>query len=177
MSSETPHAGTRTGTSENSVFELGEGFRAAMRRLAATVNVITVWDGAKPLGMTATAVSSLSADPPSVLFCINRSASMHAALSCAPMFCVNVLHREQEDVAKTFSDSALRDVRFATGAWIQPEDEPPYLRKAQAVILCERIRSTSFETHDIFIGRVRDVHFRQEVDPLIYIDGRFSQIR
>src|SRR3546814_15206357 len=67
-------------------------FRAAMRRLAATVTVISTRadDGIRH-GMTATAVTSVSADPPAVLACVNRSAALHAQLHLGPLFCINLL--------------------------------------------------------------------------------------
>ena len=55
----------------------GDSFRLAMRRLAASVTVLTIMRDGRPLGMAATAVCSLSFDPPSILACINRSASLH----------------------------------------------------------------------------------------------------
>jgi flavin reductase len=155
--------------------ELDQDFRAAMRRLAATVSVVTIWEGTRPLGMTATAVTSLAADPPSLLVCVNKSATMHDSLAGVGHFCVNLLHSEQETVAKMFADSSTRDVRFATGGWLQEDQNPPYLPDAQAVFLCEKIQTIAFGTHNIYIGAVRNVRFRRDVNPLIYVDGRFTQ--
>jgi flavin reductase len=155
--------------------ELDQDFRAAMRRLAATVSVVTIWEGTRSLGMTATAVTSLAADPPSLLVCVNKSASMHDALAGVGRFCVNLLHRDQEGVAKTFADSTRRDERFETGGWLQEEQQPPYLPDAQAVFFCEKIQTVPFGTHNIYIGAVDGVRFRQDVDPLVYVDGRFTQ--
>lgn len=146
-----------------------------MRRLAATVNIITIQDSDRPMGMTATAVSSLAADPPSVLVCINQSASMHNPLVEAATFCINILHHDQHDIATVFSDSTLRDARFATGRWEHRADAPPYLVDAQAVLLCERRQLASFATHTICIGAVREIRLREVVDPLLYVDGRFAR--
>jgi flavin reductase (DIM6/NTAB) family NADH-FMN oxidoreductase RutF len=154
---------------------LDQDFRAAMRRLAATVNIITIRDGDRPMGMTATAVSSLTADPPSILICVNQSASMHNPLVGASTFCVNILHRDQHEVAKVFSDSTLREARFATGKWEHQPDAPPHLADAQAVMLCERRELITYGTHTICIGAVREVHLRDDIDPLLYIDGRFAR--
>lgn len=155
---------------------LDQDFRSAMRRLAATVNIITVRDGGRPMGMAATAVSSLSADPPSVLVCVNQSASIHNLLVGAETFCVNILHQDQHDVARVFSDSTLRDARFTTGQWEHRADAPPYLADAQAVLLCERRQLMTYATHTICIGAVREVHLRDDIDPLLYVDGRFTRV-
>jgi flavin reductase len=155
--------------------ELTTMFRGAMRRIAATVNVVTITVDGVPMGMTATAVSSLSADPPSLLVCVNQSASMHDSLALASHFCVNVLHHDQVAVAKTFSDSALRDVRFAEGGWRPDDRGPPVLPDAQASLICERSELITFATHTICIGTVVSLSIRDDVDPLVYVDGRFCQ--
>jgi len=155
---------------------LDQDFRAAMRRLAATVNVVTVRAGGRPMGMAATAVSSVSSDPPSVLVCVNQSASMHNVLVESSLFCINVLHQDQLDVARVFSDSALRDARFSTGQWEHDAEAPPFLSDAQSVLLCERKISTTFATHSICIGTVREVRLRADIDPLLYVDGRYARI-
>lgn len=154
---------------------LDQDFRSAMRRLAATVNIITIRDTDRPMGMTATAVSSLTADPPSILVCVNQSASMHNLLVEAETFCVNILHQDQHDVARVFSDSKLREARFATGQWEHRSDAPPYLADAQAVLLCERRQLMTYATHTICIGAVCEVHLRDDIDPLLYVDGRFAR--
>lgn len=152
-------------------------FRAAMRRLAATVNIITIREADRPMGMTATAVTSLTADPPSLLVCVNQSASMHNQLIEADKFCINILHQDQHDIAMAFSDSKLREARFTTGQWEHHHNAPPYLTDAQAVLLCERRQHTTFATHTICIGTVLEVRIREDIDPLLYVDGRFSRAR
>ncbi len=156
--------------------DIGAGFRQAMRRLAATVNVITIADKDDFMGMTATAVCSLSADPASLLVCVNQSASMHDALTQASHFCVNVLHHDQIDIAMNFSNSKLRDVRFQSGDWVKHESGPPYLRDAQVSLICERSQLITFATHSVCIGTVTAIHNREQIDPLIYLDGQFASL-
>ncbi len=153
--------------------QLTEAFKLAMRRMAATVNVISICVDGKPMGMTATAVSALSMDPPSLLVCVNQAASVHPWIGDAPHFNVNVLHRDQAEVATMFADRKLEAQRFLTG-WDNDCLTPPRLRDAQASILCRRTERHRFGTHSIFIGVVEEVITREEVDPLIYLDGRFG---
>lgn len=153
--------------------DLSDDFKQAMRRVASTVNVITVCVGGEPMGITATAMSSLSLDPPSLLICINRSASLHSPLEDVSHFCVNVLHRSQEDIASMFADKTRRELRFATG-WQVDCDRPPRLADAQAAILCRRIQHFPYGTHSIFIGEVEEVSVRGDVNPLVYVDGRYA---
>jgi flavin reductase len=151
---------------------LSEGFKQAMRRMAATVNVVSICVDGKPMGITATAVSAVSMDPPSLLVCVNQTASLHPWIGDALHFNVNVLHRDQSDVATMFADRKLESQRFLTG-WDNDCVSPPRLRGAQASILCRRIDHHRFGTHSIFIGVVEEVLTRAEVDPLLYLDGRF----
>ncbi|HEX8061880.1 MAG TPA: flavin reductase family protein [Allosphingosinicella sp.] len=152
---------------------LTRDFKQAMRRVASTVNVITVCVGGEPMGITATAMSSLTLDPPSLLICINRTASLHSPLEDVSHFCVNVLHRSQEDIARMFADRRQQGLRFASG-WEVDCDRPPRLADAQAAILCRRIRHFPYGTHSIFIGEVEEVKVRGDVDPLVYVDGRYG---
>ena len=148
-------------------------FRQAMRRVASTVNVITICVEGRPMGITATAMSSLAMDPPSLLVCINRYAAMHASITDVDHFGVNVLHRDQEHLAQMFADRAQEALRFAEG-WHLDCSGPPRLIDAQASILCRRPDHHQFGTHSIFIGVVEDVVVRPEVDPLVYLDGSYG---
>jgi flavin reductase len=150
-------------------------FRRAMRRVAATVNVISISVDGRPLGITATAVSSLSMDPPSLLACINRGAAVHASMADMANFRVNILHRDQEEIARMFADRSREETRFSDG-WELSEDLPPRLIGAQSSILCRRIDHHQFGTHSIFIGVIEDVAVREDVSPLLYWDGRYGAV-
>lgn len=153
--------------------QLAEAFKQAMRRVAATVNVISICVDGKPMGITATAVSVVSMDPPSLLVCVNQAASVHPSIENVVHFNVNVLHRDQAEVATIFADRKLEAQRFIRG-WDNDCVTPPKLRNAQAVIRCRRIDHHRFGTHSIFIGVVEEVTSREEVAPLIYLDGKFG---
>ena len=153
--------------------ELAGAFKQAMRRVAATVNVVSICVDGQPMGITATAVSVVSMDPPSLLVCVNQAAAVHPRFENVVHFSVNVLHRDQAEVATIFADRQLEGQRFLRG-WDNDCVTPPRLRGAQASILCRRIDHHRFGTHSIFIGVVEDVVTREEIDPLIYLDGRFG---
>ena len=151
--------------------QLPGSFRQAMRRVASTVNVITICVKGEPMGITATAMSSLAMDPPSLLVCINRMAAIRASMEDVSHFGVNVLHRDQEHLAQMFADKNQRALRFTSG-WHIDCERPPRLVDAQASILCRRIDHHQFATHSIFIGVVEDVVVRPDIEPLIYLDGK-----
>ena len=153
--------------------QLAADFKTAMRRVAATVNVISICVDGQPMGITATAVSVVSMDPPSLLVCVNQAAAVHPRIENVVHFNVNVLHRDQAEVATIFADRSLEAQRFIRG-WENDCVRPPRLRNAQASILCRRIDHHRFGTHSIFIGVVEAVVAREEVDPLLYLDGKFG---
>ncbi|HEY0043559.1 MAG TPA: flavin reductase family protein [Allosphingosinicella sp.] len=153
--------------------QVSDAFRQAMRRVASTVNVITICVDGAPMGITATAMSSLALDPPSLLVCINQAASMHSPMEDVSHFCVNVLHRGQEETARIFSDRRHHALRFTSG-WDVDCARPPRLQEAQAAILCRRTDHHRFGTHSIFIGVVEDVAVREDVDPLVYLNGNYA---
>lgn len=149
-------------------------FRKAMRRLTSAVTVITTAHEAVRYGMTATAVTSVSADPPSLLICINRSASVHAPLVRSGRFCVNILLAEQTDIAQAFSGGVPQELRFAEGQWSADQSGVPFLREAQANIFCDTDALSSYGTHSIIVGKVSEVLVHGRVTPLLYQDGQYT---
>jgi len=154
-----------------------QSFKSAMRRLAATVSIISTGgpQGAR-YGMTATAVTSVSAEPPSLLVCINRNASIHDPLHEVGRFCINVLGTGHEDHCFDFSGRTMGESRFERGSW-QSRFGIPYLADAQATVFCDVDQKISYGSHTIFIGRVTDCVVSGEPKPLIYVNGTFAQER
>lgn len=150
-------------------------FKRAMRRLAATVTIISTADvNGNRYGMTATAVNSLSMDPPSILICVNHSASIHAPLLGRERFCVNVLTTEHEDLVTAFSGKLKGDARFMVGEWRNEDSGMPYLEDSQSNLFCDIVNVTPFGTHSVIIGRVTEVRVDEEIRPLIFADGKLG---
>ena len=101
-----------------------------------------------------------------------RAASLHAHMGDMSHFRVNVLHRDQEEIACMFADRSQHGLRFLSG-WDLECPGAPRLIDAQSTLLCRRSDSHSFGTHSIFIGVVEEVTLRDEVRPLIYLDGAY----
>lgn len=152
-----------------------QGFRDAMRRLAGTVTVVTVSHNGERHGTTATAVTSLSMAPPSLLVCFNRDSRLHGLLSAADKFCVNLLHTDNVEVSKLFSSPVSSAERFAGGKWHDGEDGgAPWLEGAQSSIQCAKEQQIDYGSHTIFIGRVLSVRNRDQIAPLIYCNGGYA---
>lgn len=155
-------------------------FKQAMRSLVSGVTVIATQDrmGAC-VGLTATAVTSLSADPPSLLVCVNRASTMAPALVRGTMFSVNVLAADQADVAEAFGGQrGLRGTgKFAYGHWYRSGPGTPLLAGSVVAFECIVSDSTDFATHRVVMGTVLDVHVeRAGAAALAYRDGRYVSV-
>jgi len=153
----------------------GELYRAIMRHQAGAVAVIAVGATGARTGLTATAVCSLSDDPPTILACVRRTASAHDAIHRLGVFSVNLLASDQQDVAQTFSGNvAIRgEARFQSGEWTTLVTGTPVLRGALASLDCRLEEQHGFATHSIFIGSVLDGCVRAEAEPLLYFRGDY----
>lgn len=154
---------------------LAEQLRQGLRRLGKAVVVITAWHDDRRWAMTATAVSELSMEPPSLLVCVNKSASLHRPLTAGANFCVNILHYDQLAVSHACSGKLKGEERFSAGEWGSGACGTPYLRDAQASFLCEYETHVEYGTHAVVIGVVQEVVVAGEVDPLIYLDGGYAR--
>lgn len=158
------------------VADLAANLKGAMRGFAQSVVIITTLggDGAR-YAMAATAVTPVSMDPPSMLICVNRTASAYRTLEGGAHFCLNILNAAQADVGKCCAVSRGDD-RFAVGDWRIDDDGLSYLADAQAVIVCHQRQVTAYGSHDIFVGDVQSVRLSGDVDPLIYLDGAYRRV-
>lgn len=154
--------------------ELPLRMRNGLRRLAKAVVVITCRHEGVRYAMAATAVSELSMEPPSLLICVNKTASIHAPLTAGADFCINILHASHEPIAARSSGKVKGEARFEEGDWADSPTGTPYLRDAQANFFCATDTSLSYGSHDIFIGRLQDALCSGPVDPLVYVDGRYT---
>lgn len=148
-------------------------FRLAMRRLAAAVSVITTKKDGEWAGLAATSVSSLSMDPPSLLVCINKSATIRSLLKTGQPFAVNLLGQDHSHISTAFGGAAKGRERFNTGDWAEGGSGVPTLRDAIAVVECEVDGEIDYGSHTIVIGRVTRSSLSQAEEPLIYCNGRY----
>jgi flavin reductase (DIM6/NTAB) family NADH-FMN oxidoreductase RutF len=146
-------------------------FRAVMRRFPTGVTVVTtVFDGV-PKGFTANAFSSVSAQPPMVLICVNRQARSHPLISRAGHFCINLLRLDQQPIAE----------RFASHEPVNPFESIPYttattgspvLENTLAYLDCALAEEHTAGTHTVFIGTVLDCGVRDGA-PLGYFNASY----
>jgi flavin reductase len=149
-------------------------FRTAMRTFTGIVSLITACtEEGEWRGMAATAVTSISMEPPTCLVCVNRDTSLYPAIIAGRRFCINAMHQDHHGLIWSFTNSEHRDSRFQSGRWLVGRDDVPFLEDAQSNIFCEMFDSISVGTHDVIFGHVVDVKLRLDHDPLLYGHGAY----
>ena len=153
-------------------------YRALMRHQAGAVAIVATLSEGSRAGLTATAFSSLSDQPPTLLVCVQRKVGAHDLIARSRCFSVNILAADQQDVAVRFSgNSGVHGAqRFEGHGWSRLRTGAPVLEHALAVFDCELVESHGFSTHTIFIGRVVDGATRPDAEPLLYFRGDYWNI-
>lgn len=152
-------------------------FKAAMRCLAAHVCLITTrsLDGA-PGGLTATAVCSVSADPPTLLACVNRNSASFRAIQASGIFAVNVLALESRHLADRFASPIPAEEKFTEGSWLQASTGAPVLRNALVSFDCRVASAVDVGTHGILFGAIEAVQIQGSgARPLLYAHGGYGE--
>jgi flavin reductase (DIM6/NTAB) family NADH-FMN oxidoreductase RutF len=146
-------------------------FRSALRSFAAGVTVVTTRDHeGRPSGLTASAFTSVSLDPPLVLVCVDHAATAHPDFRARGWFAVNVLRREQETLSRRFAVSGgdkFREVPYHEG-----KSGLPLLDGALATLECRIVEAHEAGDHTIFIGEV-EVASIAGGRPLVYFHGAY----
>jgi flavin reductase len=151
-------------------------FRNAMARLGAAVNVITTDGPAGRAGFTASAVCSVTDNPPSLLVCLNRSASVYAAFKANGVLCVNVLGAGHQAVSNLFGGKTSMEERFAGVAWSTGATGAPVLEDASVSFECQLRHSTEVGTHDVLICEVVALRASDKAHSLIYFNRQYHEL-
>ena len=152
-------------------------FRAAMRHLAGHVCLITTTgtDG-KRNGLTATAVCSVSAEPPTLLCSIFTGTECNKIIQDSKRFAVNVLSQSDKPLADRFAGPIRGDERFAAGEWQTLETGAPVLQSALAGIDCQLVKTVEMNTHSILFGEIQGVSGSDSHQkPLLYAHGNYGR--
>ncbi|OMG66326.1 MFS transporter [Stutzerimonas balearica] len=156
-------------------------FCKAMRQLAGACVVIASGDDRERAGLTATAVCSITAEPPRLLICVNRNVRANAVIQRAGAFSINVLGAEQEAIAKRFAgmvEGVFGEARFTEGDWRNGVTGVPVFDDALISFECRLVEQIVASTHDMFIGEVVGLAGqRGEGGPLVYFNSQFAALR
>ena len=147
-------------------------FRDVIGRFASGVTVITTRVGGADFGTTASAVSSLSMEPPMLLICMNRTSETGRAIHDAGRFVVNILGAEQGEIAKRFATKATD--KFEGVAIERGIEDLPRVARALGHLECRVAETASGGTHTVFMAHVEGAT-ATEGSPLTYYRGRFGR--
>jgi flavin reductase (DIM6/NTAB) family NADH-FMN oxidoreductase RutF len=153
-----------------------ETFREVMGHLAGGVTVVTALGGdGQPRGFTATAVCSVSLDPPLVLVCVGRDASTPGAIREAGRYALNFLSSEDMASANRFAGS--KGGKFEGVEWADGPGGSPLLPGVLAWVECDVERDVEAGDHTIFIGRVTAAAIQSaQGSPLVHFGGRYHTV-
>ena len=149
-------------------------FRSVLSRFASGVTIITTHDGeGRDHGMTVSAFSSLSLDPPLVMVAIGHDATMAPVMATATSFAVNILSDSQESLSRRFSGKL--DDRFAGVGTVRGTLGDALLDDALATLECRVVARHPAGDHDIVVGEVEE-GVAHDGRPLLYYRGGYAQL-
>lgn len=152
-------------------------FRRALAQLAGGVVVVTSADsGGRPAGVTATAVSSVSLEPPLVLVCLGAKSRTRETIASSGRYAINVLASGHRSHAERFATAG--DGKFDGLTWESGRFGCPVLPGSIAVCECEVEQTVEAGDHTIFIGRVTGVTATDSAQnrPLLWFRGRYGRL-
>jgi len=155
-----------------------DAFLDIMSNFAASVTVVTSRHDGRHHGLTVSAFTSVSLDPPLVLVCIDHRSHSMDAMRGAGGFTVNMLREGTGDVAMRFASK--EDDKFAGLATLEPEYDgagPGLPEHAYAILECSTVESVDAGDHLIFIGQVETARRVDPGAPLMYWRRRFAELR
>ncbi|MCI5076061.1 flavin reductase family protein [Oricola sp.] len=152
-------------------------FRSAMARFPGAVTIVTARTGGERRGITATAVCSVTAEPPSILVCLNRKTGTCAAVAETGRFNVNLLAGDGGEVAMRFAGQGgvTGEDKFAAGNWGEDGRGLPILHDSVVSLSCYVTEQMEAGSHVVFIGAITAIE-TGEGAALIYEQSRFHRL-
>ena len=145
-----------------------------MASLASGVAVVTGVDPeSQPCGLTVTSIASYSADPPSVIICIDKSTNSYLGLTQGKYFAVNLLTQDQTEIATLFASSVKN--KFDRCPFVVGPRQLHLISNTMAYLICQRSFTTNFGDHAIVIGTVVDGSVENRM-PLVYWQRAFHPL-
>lgn len=148
-------------------------YRRVMGHFATGVTVITAVEGEEPVGIAANSFTSVSLDPPLVLFCAATSSSTWPRIEAAGHFCINVLAESQEELCRLFATKGAD--RFKATGWGTAETGAPVLNGSLAWIDCTVEATHDAGDHVIVVGRVQALDSTGDGKPLLFYRGGYGR--
>lgn len=155
-----------------------DSFRDSMAHLGAAVNIVTTCGPAGRCGFTASAICSLTDDPPTLIVCMNRTSKQNAAFKANKVACVNTLTASQQDLSEIFAGRRNLDMpeRFAAAEWATMVTGSAVLKDALVSFDCEIEQTLEVGTHSLFVCRVLALTPCRDEMALMYFRRAFHAV-
>lgn len=151
-----------------------EDFKALSRLWTTGVTIVTARYEDTVHGMTVSAFTEVSLDPPLVLVCAEKSSNTHHVIEKGGVFAVNVLARGQESLSNKFASKKDEWTRFDDLEVDAMETGAPILRGAVGAFDCRVAAAHDSGDHVIYVGRVEGIRVEPGAEPLLYQSGRYG---
>ena len=150
-----------------------DDFKAALGRWATGVTIVTARAGDRVHGMTVSAFTEVSLDPPLVVVCADKSSNTLPLIEEGRVFAVNVLARDQEALSNKFASKKDEWQRFDGLEYDEGETGAPLLRGTVANLDCRVVHAHDHGDHVLFVGEVVEVRVSDR-KPLLYFGGGYG---
>lgn len=153
-------------------------FRDAMARLGAAVTIVTTDGPAGRVGITASAVCSVTDTPPTLLVCMNRNSSLSPAVQANGVLCVNVLAGDAQALSNLFAGFTGADqvTRFDEGHWASLTTGAPVLEEAVAALDCRVEEMVEKGTHSVVFAHVEAIRLGPQRPALIWFSRNYHPV-
>jgi flavin reductase (DIM6/NTAB) family NADH-FMN oxidoreductase RutF len=159
----------------------GDAFRDVMGRFATGISVITTFDaGGGPAGITVSAMTSVSLEPPLVMVALAHTRFITPMVAAAGRFAVNVLRHDQQALSDCFAHAPVRPGRedFCGARWHRGPSGMPLLDDTLATLECSVVQTIEIGDHELFIARVDSLQTADaaDADPLLYFRRQYLRV-
>ncbi len=153
-----------------------ESFRNGMAKLCAAVNIVTSDGPAGLAGFTATAVTSVTDQPPTLLVCLNRNASVYDTVTQNGVIAVNTLATHHVALSNLFGGKTPVEERFAAAIWLRGDTGAPLLADALTSFDCRITQHFDVGTHTVLICTVLGIAGEAGPAGLVYFDRTYHSV-
>ena len=148
-------------------------YRTVLGHFATGVVIVSAIDGEEPVGMACNSFTSVSLEPPLVLFCAAKSSTTWPRIQGAGKWAATILDDDGEEICRLFAQKGAD--RFARIAYTPGRTGSPILEDALAYVDCETLVEHDAGDHVIVVGRVVELGYQHEGTPLLFYRGGYGR--
>ena len=148
-------------------------YRTVLGHFATGVVLVTALDGDEPVGMACNSFTSVSLEPPLVLFCVAKSSSTWPRMQGSGKWAANFLDEDGEELCRLFAQKGAD--RFAHISYTPGRSGSPIVEDALAYVDCETIAQHDAGDHLIIVGAVIELGYQHEGKPLLFYRGGYGR--